>query len=343
MLLVARDAKTRYFDCIPLAWLPTEPTPGVEKKAQIWLAQDQPAAAVLLGASHLLSTGRRPAAVEQLKRLSLDRDVRIALLAQAQLWRTTAFNVTAEQLSAWRRTLDKIPDSLRAGPDFIVGSALAAKQPEQAAVLLAAVAVLYPRERQLAAAGLLRAGELLEKLDRKPEATVLYRELWLEYPDRPEAAEARRRLGAAPAGSARVADTAGYGSPEERLTAGLRQRGLFALSEAYCRDRLADTELGEIARAELAIELARTLADHALSLGPEAREPVWREAAQTIDEFVRQRGQNPRVLLVRMQGALVALAAAESMRKRGKPRPEPAQPPSRCSPPCAGRSPSSNS
>ena len=168
LLLLSRDPKTPYFDCIPLAWLPAEPAAGLEKKAGAWLAQEQPLAAVLLGASHLLSTGRRPTATDALQRLSLDRDLRIALLAQAQLWRTTAFSASDEQLVAWRRTLDKIPHALRAGPDFVVGSALAARHPEQAAILFAAVAVLYPRERQLAAAGLLRAGELLEKLERKP-------------------------------------------------------------------------------------------------------------------------------------------------------------------------------
>ncbi len=226
--------------------------------------------------------------------------------------------VKDEQLVAWRRALEKFPDSLRAGPDFVVASALAGRRPEQAATGLMQVPILYPRERQLAASALLSAGQLLEELDRKPEAVAIYGELWLAYPDRPEAAEGRRRLGAVRPTLPPVPEEPDRGSLDERFVAGLRRRGLFALGEGYCRDRLEDPELPDAARAELAIELARTLAEQALTLRPEAREPVWREAAEVIDEFRRRHAQNPRLLLVRMQGCCVALAAAELLRQESE-------------------------
>ncbi len=197
LLLLARDPKTPLFDCIPLAWTAFEPTPAFEQKAKNWLGKGETPAATLLGASHLLATANRPAALEALARLSNDRDVRIALLAQAQIWRTQIPTAKDEQLAAWRRALDKFPDALGAGPDFVVGSALASRQAERAVTLLLRVPILYPNQRQLAASALLAAGQMLEKLERPKEAQTLYGELWLTYPDRPEAAEARRRLGAA--------------------------------------------------------------------------------------------------------------------------------------------------
>jgi hypothetical protein len=320
LLLLSRDPKTPYFDAIPLAWTPAEPPPALEQKAKTWLAQAESPAARLLGASHLLSTGSRPAAVEQLKRLALDRDPQIALLAQAQLWRTTAFGATDEQLQGWRRALDKVPDSLRAGPDFVVGSASAARHPEAAAILLLRVPVLYPRERTLAAAALLRSGQMLENLNRPAEATTLYGELAQNYSDRPEAAEAAKRLAGtrlsgAPAAVAPATGEPDRGTLDERFLAGLRRRGLFALGEAYCRSRLDDPELIDAARAELAIDLARSLAEHALAVRPEEREPIWREASATTLEFANKYGQNPRILLVRMQAALVLLAKAELERQ----------------------------
>ncbi len=205
-----------------------------------------------------------------------------------------------------------------AGPDFVVASALAAQHPEQAAVLLLQVPILYPRQRQLSALSLLEAGQLLEKLDRKPEASALYGELWLGYADRPEAAEGRRRLGMARPAPIPAAQQADRGSIDERFVAGLRRRGLYVLGEEYCRGRLEDPELPDAARAELVIELARTLAEHALTLRSEAREPIWREAAGAIDEFGRGHAQSPRLLLVRMQGALVSLAAAELLRQESE-------------------------
>ncbi len=324
LLLLTRDPRTPYFDCIPLAWTPGEPTPAFEQKAKGWLSKGESPAATLLGASHLLSTGSRPAALEQLNRLSLDRDPRIALLAQAQIWRTLVPTVKDEQLNGWRRALDKFPDALRAGPDFIVASALATRQPEQAAILLMQVPILYPRQRLLAASALLAAGQLLEKLDRNSEAMTIYGELWLGYPDRPEAAEGKRRLGATRPTLPPVPEEADRGSLDERFVAGLRRRGLFALAEGYCRGRLEDPELADVTRAELVIELARTLAEQALTLRPEVREPVWRKAAEAIDEFGRKHAQNPRLLLVRMQAALVSLAAAELLRQENEVGSQPA-------------------
>ena len=117
---------------------------------------------------------------------------------------------------------------IRAGPDFVVASALAAEHPEQAAILLLHVPILYPRQRQLSALSLLEAGQLLEKVDRKAEAEALYGELRLGYSDRPEAAEAGRRLGSAHPVPPPAPQQADRGSLDERFVAGLRRRGLYA-------------------------------------------------------------------------------------------------------------------
>ncbi len=98
----------------------------------------------------------------------------------------------------------------------------------------------------------------------------------------------------------------------------MRRRGLFDLAESYCRARLDDAELPDATRAEAVIELARTLAEQALLVRPEDREPILRKAADAIDGFGRQQPQNPRLLLVRLQGALVTLAAGELARQESE-------------------------
>ena len=71
-------------------------------------------------------------------------------------------------------------------------------------------------------------------------------------------------------------------------------------------------------RAELVIDLVRTLAEHALAVPADSREPIWQEISTTTADFQRQHPQNPRVLLVRMQAALALLARAELARQEAE-------------------------
>jgi hypothetical protein len=84
--------------------------------------------------------------------------------------------------------------------------------------------------------------------------------------------------------STAAAQTAGPSSPEERFLAGLRERQLFRLAEAYCRERLADTYLVDRRRAELAVELSRTVLEAALYARSPEREALFERAATTLDD-----------------------------------------------------------
>jgi tetratricopeptide (TPR) repeat protein len=196
LALLKEDPATPYFDTIPLAWLPGEPPPGMEQKARQWLFRDDQPAAVLLGASHLLSTADRPAALDQLNRLAASAEPRIALLAQAQIWRATFVTATPQQVSTWLERMDRIPEPLRAGPYLTVGRALAHHQRfEDAATVLLRVPILYSHERTLAAEALWSAGNALEKFGQKDEAQRLYQELSTNYPESRRALEMKGRIG----------------------------------------------------------------------------------------------------------------------------------------------------
>lgn len=195
LLLVRKDPETPYFDCIPLAWMPRQPSPELETAARRWLDRQEPAA-VLLGASHLLTSSSRPGALERLKRLTTASDRRIALMALAQTWRTEVATATDEQIDAWGRLIEQMPQPLAAGPYFVLGRARAQHQQwEQAALAQLRVAILYPRQRGLAARSLMDAGRSLERLDRAEQALRLYRELIRGYPEQTRTvAEAQGRL-----------------------------------------------------------------------------------------------------------------------------------------------------
>ncbi len=193
LILLASDPATPDFACLPLVWTDEKPRPEVDRKAQSWLSSQQPAA-VLMGASHLLSTSSRTAALAKLKGLLASNDPRIAWLAYVQLWRAGSNNASPQQRQSLARRIEASDESLRAGAHFVLGRALAPQQPEDAAIELMKLPVLYDREYRLAADSLLDAGECLERLARPAQAAGLYRELTERFSQAPAADEARRRL-----------------------------------------------------------------------------------------------------------------------------------------------------
>ena len=194
LILLSRDPTTQDFDCIPLSWTDEPPSPAVVQKAQAWLKDPNNPAADLMGASALLATGRRAGALETLQRLTADSDPRIAWLAQAQLWRAAAPPPTPGQLAKWSDAIESSDPSLRAGAYFLVGTAVARRDPDAGAILLMKLPILYQREYRLAAAALLATGACLERADRTAQAARLYRELTRKYGPTPEAGDARQRL-----------------------------------------------------------------------------------------------------------------------------------------------------
>jgi len=199
LLLIRSDPDTLHFACIPLAWLPSQPSPELEQAARRWVERQDMPAAVLLGASHLMSTAR-PSALDQLRRLAASTDRRIAQLAIAQIWR--AATADDAETAGWQRAIDEMPEDLRGGPYVVLGTTLLGQQRwEQAALALLRVPILYPEHRQLATRSLLDAAGALERLQRPRQAARLYRELIALGGTSRDATEARGRLetlGAAP-------------------------------------------------------------------------------------------------------------------------------------------------
>ena len=195
LALVQSDPKTQFFHTIPLAWFPHQPSPAFRQQASAWLENRSSGVARLLGASWLLSTEGRAAAIGALQELRVDRDARVALLAEAQLWRTQVVRVKPQDVERWRGVIARMPERLRPGPYFVLGQALAAQgREESAALAFLRIPILYPEYGRLAAAALLSAGRELERIGQAQEAATLYQEVVRDHGDAPAAAEAASRL-----------------------------------------------------------------------------------------------------------------------------------------------------
>jgi tetratricopeptide (TPR) repeat protein len=194
--LVQSDPETVWFGRIPLSWQAVQPPPLLEKRASQWMQNTELPAAQLIGASWLLGTRQRAAAIEVLQRLSARGEARLASLAAVQLWRTRTATVDEAELGRWRDLLVKMPRETHPGGYYVLAQGLAARgQPQRAALAWLRTALLYPeQDRGLAAQALLNAGRELERIENHLEAASLYREILRDYARTPAADQATARL-----------------------------------------------------------------------------------------------------------------------------------------------------
>lgn len=192
--LLEQDAETPYADVIPLAWSPEQLSASLEKQALDWLEREDSSAAVLMGASHLLSSTHRERARDSLEALARNKDSRWSALALAQSWRAALDSVSEKQVAGWARKTESFPKELRAGAYHSLGRSYARLgDHERAALDFLRVSVLYPQEIELAADALFQGAKSLEKLNRPTEALALYNEMLERYPDARDAPRATER------------------------------------------------------------------------------------------------------------------------------------------------------
>ena len=191
--LAAYRPRTPYLDHIPLAWTAE---PQIDSNtATTWLAARKYPAVILLGASHLIATERRASAVATLEQLRRNADPWIASLAQAQLWRTEFVTAKEPTIDKWQAAIDRMPQTMRGGPYFVLAQAMQRhNRHEEAALLAMRVPILYEYDRPLAAEALLVAGKSLAKMEHNDDAVRVFRELMTQYPRATAAAEAEQRI-----------------------------------------------------------------------------------------------------------------------------------------------------
>ncbi len=197
LLIVQSDPTTQYFDAMPLAWRPLTPTLAMERKATEWIRDDRDPAAQLIAASWLLSSTaeNRTDATRTLEDLTRAKDIRIAQLAEAQLWRSQLVTAREAEIPRWQAAIERMPESLRGGPYHLLGQLLARHgRQTDAALAMMRVPILFPREQTLAAESLLAAAAALEKDGRTDEARSVLRELIAEHPTSQAASAAKTKL-----------------------------------------------------------------------------------------------------------------------------------------------------
>ena len=101
----------------------------------------------------------------------------------------------------------------------------------------------------------------------------------------------------------------------------LRQRGLFSLAEAEAISRLTKADLSLADKTFFAIELSRTLTEHAGFVPDDQRDELWQRAQKVIQDLLDQERPNPKVLLLNGQLASVLVSQGDWLRAERELRP----------------------
>lgn len=193
--LLRSDPSTQYYSAIPVSWITEPPSPALEQKAKILLADSSLPDGRLIAASWLLPTAHRNSAIATLQGLLNTDERRVAFLAEAQLWRTQVATTSPEAIARWRERWMRMPDGLQPGPAFVLGQAYSRmNQPEESALFFLRAPILQPLDRSLASQALLAAGRELETMKQLSEAATIYREILAEHGTSAAAHAAQQRL-----------------------------------------------------------------------------------------------------------------------------------------------------
>jgi tetratricopeptide (TPR) repeat protein len=182
LVLIEEEPQSRQVDAIPLAWTATAEDVSLDAKFRTWLEDRSQPWARLIAASWLLPGARRFDAKSTLEQLARNEQAPISELARVQLWRTQVADVSPFQLERWKDQTERLPESLRAGPYFVLGQALGQRDSSEAALLaFLRVPLLYSEQHHLAAEALGEAARLLEADGNASAALRLRRELIRDY------------------------------------------------------------------------------------------------------------------------------------------------------------------
>ena len=107
-------------------------------------------------------------------------------------------------------------------------------------------------------------------------------------------------------------------SSDVRFVEGLRARRLYDLASLHCREKLADSQLDALEQAELTAQLIRVYGEQAMHAAPDQRAQWWQAAHDVGAAFHEQHASHPRLLVVRLQDALVWCVEGELLRQEAE-------------------------
>lgn len=194
--IVKSDPYSRHWGIAPLIWSPASISEEIRRSLRPSLVSSRTTERFMAASVLLFDPISGQLAERELNELASDPNPRISQLARSQLWRVAIANneLTKNIVNNWREEVERMPVSLRSGPQYLLGRGyLLLGEPRLAAAELLKLTMIYTNHDALAARATLEAAEAIERTGLTNEANLLYRELIMRYPTTSAAKTARQK------------------------------------------------------------------------------------------------------------------------------------------------------
>jgi tetratricopeptide (TPR) repeat protein len=180
-----RDPASPFLSLVPLVWDDRLPINERYVASPADLQSESPTRQLAAASSLLLDSRHSERCVEILTDIRAERRLPMSILAETQLWRVqmpTTDTIYLPTVRRWQQRAGTLPESLRAGPQFLVGRALQLRhKPDQASLELLWLPMMRTDDPYLAAAALAESILCLEATGGSENARRLRRELQDRY------------------------------------------------------------------------------------------------------------------------------------------------------------------
>lgn len=196
-LIVASDPTTRHWGIAPLIWSPVVVSDALRGEMQTLINSPRTVDQLLAASLLLLDPASGNIAERKLNELSRNTNPLISGYSKAQLWRLelNSRQVSDVTLERWRDHISRLPNELRAGPQYLLSRGYEILGDLRGAATEALwIPFVYSENEIVSSRALLDSAGYLERSGLLVESQNLYRELLIRYPWSRDAGQARSRL-----------------------------------------------------------------------------------------------------------------------------------------------------
>ncbi len=192
--ITKQDATSPHWNVAPIQWAPQSLGDNPKTLARAWLKGTDSPSRLLAASWLLLDPVYGETAKQQLDDLARDPHRIVNSFARSQLWRLRlGLELSELEIQKWRKEVQRMPRSLRAGPQYLVGRGLLQRsEPGAAAAELLWLPMVYHENEDLSARALVDAAGALEQTGQTQAALTLYDSVITRYAWSSWANEARQ-------------------------------------------------------------------------------------------------------------------------------------------------------
>ncbi|MEZ6056595.1 MAG: hypothetical protein R3C01_07810 [Planctomycetaceae bacterium] len=195
--IVSEEPHCREWRMAPLAWEPISVSESLRQRCRRWLTSSHDS--VRLVAASILSADPESAAAAKIEidRIARTGDSYLQGLAQAHQRQTLmqSGEVSEIELARWKGDIERMPESIRAGPWYVLGQAhLRRQELDEAIAALLWLPTVHQENEPLAARATYESARIFERRNQPTHARRLYEEILARYPWSTYTSEARAAL-----------------------------------------------------------------------------------------------------------------------------------------------------